>query len=129
MRTAFQLAIALSAMKPLKFGFSTPCHDITTFSDLKNYTCTSISSDYISHYTAIVITFLYWKSYTWQAIVVQSFTRLTWSNIIHAFCRSPPTCMCLMRSTPLPGPSVHFEHVDLLFALAWEDTVVYELEL
>src|ERR1700738_1472846 len=62
------------------------------------------SSDCMSH-TAMVMTRQYVESYTWQAIVVHDLTRLTWSNIIHEFSRSPPGCIRLTRSTPLPGPT------------------------
>lgn len=44
--------------------------------------------------------------YSWHTRVVQSFRRLTWSIIIHEFSISPPTYICLTKSTPLPRISI-----------------------
>jgi hypothetical protein len=54
-RTAFQLACALSAMKPLKLVFSMPFFAMRLLSSLQMIHWTFVSSDCMSH-TAMVMT-------------------------------------------------------------------------
>ena len=51
-------------------------------------------------------TLQYSLPYTWHTRVVQSFICLTWSSTIHEFFKTPPTCIRLTRSTPLPRRSI-----------------------
>jgi hypothetical protein len=60
--------------------------------------CESASSNYMSQMT-IVMTRQYVMSYTWQAMVVHAWTHLTWSNVIHAFARSPLGYICHQINT------------------------------
>jgi hypothetical protein len=62
-RTAFQLAYVLSAMKPLKLVFSTLFFAMRSFSSLHMIHWTLMSSDCMSH-TAMVMTLQYTASYT-----------------------------------------------------------------
>src|SRR6202048_5118022 len=77
---------------------------MTEFKFSQKRICAAPSSYCMSQH-AMVNTLQYRLSYTWQAIVVQSFKRLTWSNIIHEFSISPPICIFFTSSTPLPGRS------------------------
>jgi hypothetical protein len=47
-------------------------------------------------------------------MVVHFLTRFTWSNIIHASSRSPPSYICFTKSTPMPGPTSNILNTNTL---------------
>jgi hypothetical protein len=69
-RTTFQLAYVLSAMKPLKLVFSTPFFAMRSLSFLHMIHCTFVSSDCMSH-MAMVMTLQYAASTSRNQCLVQ----------------------------------------------------------
>ncbi len=104
--TALKFAWALSAMKPLKLTFFImPTFLTSLVKENCIRICESTFSDCMSH-ISIVNILQYAMSQAWKPMVVQPWTHLTWSNMIHTFSRSLPSCMHITISTPLAGPCV-----------------------